>query len=253
LAKGGLDAVYKQLVGASAGATGFLASAGLSGKAQYEFLTRRVLNTFQQLIYNGPRFRSFQLPFTMKPTSRAEAEKMIDIIKAFQIASSPKGDGSGESIQSKKADDLNNTAKPEGERATDDAKITLTDEDIRQITGADPTALDGGGSASNFSFGYPDMCQFQILLKKSNNNTSDGADARIDMGEIFHSGYCVIENVAVDYGGQNKMVFFSSTSGGKYYPSEVTLTISLRETTLPTADFMSANHSGGDQASRTIF
>ena len=250
LAKGGLDAVYKQLVGASAGATGFLASAGLSGKAQYEFLTRRVLNTFQQLIYNGPRFRSFQLPFTMKPTSQAEAEKMIDIIKTFQIASSPKGDGNGESIQSKKADDLNNTAKPEEERATDDAKITLSDEDIRQITGAEPNALDGGGSGSNFSFGYPDMCQFQILLKKSDNNTSDGTDSKIALGEIFHSGYCVIENVAVDYGGQNKMVFFSSTSGGKYYPSEVTLTISLRETSLPTADYMSANHTSTE---RTIF
>jgi len=59
--------------------------------------------------------------------------------------------------------------------------------------------------------------------------------------------------VAVDYGGQNKMVFFDALKGGKYYPSEVTLTISLRETTLPTADFMSANHSGGIQKSRTIF
>jgi len=91
-------------------------------------------------------------------------------------------------------------------------------------------------------------------VKKTNTNTGDSADAKIDMGEIFHSGYCVIENVAVDYGGQNKMVFFDALKGGKYYPSEVTLTISLRETTLPTADFMSANHSGGaDGATRTIF
>ena len=254
LAKGGLDAIYKQLVGASAGATGFLASAGLSGKAQYEFLTRRVLNTFQQLIYNGPRFRSFQLPFTMKPTSKAEAERMIDIIKTFQIASSPKGDGSGENIKAKTADDLANQKKAEAERATDDKSILLTDAEVRQITGADPDVISGGSSGSNFSFGYPDMCQFQILLKKTNTNTGDSADAKIDMGEIFHSGYCVIENVAVDYGGQNKMVFFDALKGGKYYPSEVTLTISLRETTLPTADFMSANHSGGaDGATRTIF
>ena len=248
LAKGGLDAVYKQLAGAGAGAAGFIGSAGLSGKAQYEFLTRRVLNTFQQLIYNGPVFRSFQLPFTMKPTSLAEAEKMIDIVKTFQIASSPKGDGGVESIQSKKADDLTNTAKPKDDQIQDDPKITLTDADIREITGADPSVIGGGATGSNFSFGYPDMCQFQILLKKT--DTGEGTDTKISMGEIFHSGYCVIENVQVDYGGQNKMVFFSTTTGGKYYPSEVTLTLGLRETTLPTADFMSANHTSPE---RTIF
>jgi hypothetical protein len=70
------------------------------------------------------------------------------------------------------------------------------------------------------------------------------------MGEIFHSGYCVIENVAVDYGGQNKMVFFSSDgTGGKYYPSEVTLSIGLRETTLPLAGQIADGQSGN----RTIF
>jgi hypothetical protein len=248
LAKGGLDAVYKQLAGAGAGAAGFIGSAGLSGKAQYEFLTRRVLNTFQQLIYNGPVFRSFQLPFTMKPTSQAEAEKMIDIVKTFQIASSPKGDGGVETIQGKKADDLTNTAKPKDEQIQDAPTVTLSDADIREITGVRGDVI-GGASASNFSFGYPDMCQFQILLKKT--DTGEGTDSKISMGEIFHSGYCVIENVQVDYGGQNKMVFFSSTSGdGKYYPSEVTLTISLRETSLPTADYMSANHTSPE---RTIF
>ena len=125
--KGGLDAVYKQLVGAGAGAVGFIGSAGLSGKAQYEFLTRRVLNTFQQLIYNGPRFRSFQLPFTMKPTSQAEAERMVDIIKTFQIASSPKGDGSGENIKAKTDADIANQKKASEERATDDKEAMITD------------------------------------------------------------------------------------------------------------------------------
>ena len=46
------------------------------------------------------------------------------------------------------------------------------------------------------------------------------------------------------------MVFFSSTSGGKYYPSEVTLTLGLRETSLPTADYMYTNHTSTE---RTIF
>jgi hypothetical protein len=254
LVKGGLDSVYKQLAGAGGAAIGFLGSAGLSGKAQYEFLTRRVLNTFQQLIYNGPVFRSFQLPFTMKPTSQAEAEKMIDIIKTFQIASSPKGSGGFENIKGKEGESVKEGAAPKaGEAPAADPKITLTDADILLITGGNPNVIGGETQGSNFSFGYPDMCQFQILLKKT-TGTAEGADASIDMGEIFQSAYCVIENVAIDYGGQNKMVFFTNTTakGGKYYPSEVTLTISLRETTLPTADFMSANHNEAGN-SRTIF
>ena len=258
IAKGGLDAVYKQLIGAGTGATGFLASAGASGKAQYEFLTRRVLNTFQQLVYNGPVFRSFQLPFTMKPTSLAEAEKMIDIIKSFQIASSPKGDGGIEGIKAKKDDDLSNTAKAAEDQTKTDATTDLTDADIKQITGNQGSVIGGAvASGSNFSFGYPDMCQFKILLKKTATGTTESGNTSIQMGEIFSSGYCVIENVQVDYGGQNKLVFFSATNGGnaavpagKYYPSEVTLTISLRETSLPTADAMSANHL---HAERTIF
>lgn len=255
IAKGGLDAVYKQLQSATAGAAGFISSAGLSGKAQYEFLTRRVLNTFQQLIYNGPTFRRFQLPFTMKPTSLAEAEKMIDIIKSFQIASSPKGkaDAKSEKLVGKAADNLENTSKDKADQVTDDSKVTLADSDIRQITGEAPGNLDGSASSGglgNFSFGYPDMCQFEIILKKTTGNTTEGGDAGIAMGEIFQSGYCVIENVQVDYGGQNKMIFFNSATGGKYYPSEVTMTIGLRETTLPTADFMSTNHTSPE---RTIF
>ena len=252
--KGGLDAVYKQLVGAGAGAVGFIGSAGLSGKAQYEFLTRRVLNTFQQLVYNGPVFRSFQLPFTMKPTSQAEAEIMIDIIKTFQIASSPKGDGGVENIKGVEGKSVNDLATPkEGEAPAADPKITLTGDDILQITGGDPNVIGGGTKGSNFSFGYPDMCQFQILLKKT-TGTAESTNSTVAMGEIFQSAYCVIENVQVDYGGQNKMVFFTNTSakGGKYYPSEVTLTISLRETTLPTADAMSAYHNS-EGNSRTIF
>ena len=113
--------------------------------------------------------------------------------------------------------------------------------------------IGGGTKGSNFSFGYPDMCQFQILLKKT-TGTAESTNSTVAMGEIFQSAYCVIENVQVDYGGQNKMVFFTNTSakGGKYYPSEVTLTIGLRETTLPTADAMSDYHNSAGN-SRTIF
>ena len=254
VAKGGLDSVYKQLVGVGGAAIGFLGSAGLSGKAQYEFLTRRVLNTFQQLIYNGPVFRSFQLPFTMKPTSQVEAEIMINIIKTFQIASSPKGDGGVENIKGDNSG-ITEAAKPkEGEAPAADPKVVLSDADIRLLTGGDPNVIGGGTQGSNFSFGYPDICQFQILLKKTTGTAGSTDQSYVSMGEIFQSAFCAIENVQVDYGGQNKMVFFTNTdkTGGKYYPSEVTLTISLRETTLPTADAMSDYHNSPGNT-RTIF
>ena len=82
--------------------------------------------------------------------------------------------------------------------------------------------LIGGGLDSAFSLGYPDTCKFKLLLQK--NATGDTS-----LTELFTSEFCVIENVAVDYGSQNKMVFFSSGAEKKYYPSEVTVTINLRE------------------------
>lgn len=255
-AKGGLDALYKQLVGAGAGAAGFISSAGLSGKAQYEFMTRKVLNTFQQLIYQGPTFRRFTLPFSMKPTSMQEAEKMVQIIQSFRIASSPKGAGFkfAETINSNDSDAAiakraTEPPPPAGEAAPTPTGFTQTE--INDLFGGSnngAVALDDGArsTASNFSFGYPDMCRFEIVLQKS----PGGADAFLT--QVFSSEYCVIENVQIDYGGQNKMVFFSpeGATGGKYYPSEVTLNISLRETSLPTDGAVFTDHGNG---TRTIF
>ena len=253
--KGGLDAVYKQLQSAAAGGVGFLSSAGLSGKAQYEFMTRKVLNTFQQLIYQGPTFRRFTLPFTMKPTSMEEAEKMVQIIQSFRIASSAKGAGDNLTVAVKNpGDNINNQAPKtaaEANATTQDETVIFTQTEIDNLFGGGnngAVALDEGGrsAVSNFSFGYPDMCRFEIVLQKS----PGGADTFLT--QVFSSEYCVIENVQVDYGGQNKMVFFSpeGTSGGKYYPSEVTLNISLRETSLPTDGAVYTDH---QNATRTIF
>jgi len=241
--KGGVDALYKQLVGGGAGAAGFIQSAGLSGKAQYEFMTRKVLNTFQQLIYSGPTFRRFTLPFVMKPTSKEEAEKMMNIIKTFRIASSAKGAGSdltaeGSTVNSVDDDKTEDQATREKEAAEN---TKLTNDQITSLFAGGNVA---GSSNRTFSFGYPDMCKFQIVLQRSPN----GADA--GLAEVFASEFCVIENVQVDYGSQNKMVFFSNeTDTGKYYPSEVTLSIGLRETTLPLAGQIADGQSGN----RTIF
>ena len=250
--KGGVDALYKQLVGGGAGAAGFISSAGLSGKSQYEFLTRKVLNSFQQLIYQGPSFRRFTLPFVMKPTSLAEAEKMTDIIKTFRIASSAKGEGN--------VGRPSNDIRAEGSAAnsvTDNAKESKEEQDKElaentklttdQINSLFPGGSVAGSGSRTFSFGYPDMCKFQIVLQRV---TAQGSSSDTGLSEVFGSEYCVIENVQVDYGSQNKMVFFAADgTGGKYYPSEVTLSIGLRETSLPLAGQIADGQSG----TRTIF
>ena len=79
--------------------------------------------------------------------------------------------------------------------------------------------------AQNKLFDYPDMCKFQIMLH--NNYTNE-------LTTLFESGRCVIESVAVDYGSGNKMTFFDSDIN-EHFPTDVTLSIGLKETQLQTA------------------
>jgi hypothetical protein len=76
---------------------------------------------------------------------------------------------------------------------------------------------------------------------------------KVGITQIFGSEFCVIENVQVDYGSQNKMLFFEKDTTGKYYPAEVTLTINLKETTLPLGAQISKENSSRDGSTRTIF
>ena len=224
--QGGLTALYKQLNSAYTSGVGFLSSAGTNGKAQYEFLTRRVLNTFQQLIYQGPTFRRYTLPFIMKPTSLIEAKAMINIIKTFRIASSPKG-GAPETLSSARvATEQETDAIPRGENDT-------TIDTVLGLLKNTPIA-----------FGYPDMCSFEIVMAEPTGALPT---------QIFGSEFCVIENVQVDYGSQNKMLFFGQANDGKYYPAEVTLTINLKETTLPLGAQISKENSSKASNTRTIF
>ena len=230
--QGGLTALYKQLNSAYTSGVGFLSSAGTNGKAQYEFLTRRVLNTFQQLIYQGPTFRRYTLPFVMKPTSLEEAKAMINIIKTFRLASSAKG-GAPEEISNE-------------DRA---GKRTEGDKDFISVD-AIQTVIDALNGVP-LAFGYPDMCSFEIMMVQS-STTVDASSTTLT--QIFGSEFCVIENVQVDYGSQNKMLFFEK-SDNKYYPAEVTLTISLKETTLPLAAQITQENNGLENTgtTRTIF
>ena len=121
-----IEGIQRQIVQGVAGATGYVASAGQSGKTQIEFLQRVMLNNFQQLIYQGPTFRRFQLPFIMKPHSQTEAETMLSIISSFRVASSPRT-GTTRTIDST-IDSLGRRADPDalaksGEPPPDETKF----------------------------------------------------------------------------------------------------------------------------------
>ena len=217
---------------------GFLASGGQSGKSQIEFLTRKVFNSFQQLIYQGPKFRAFQLPFNMKPTSYAEATTMRDIIQTFRIASSPRGRGFdteltktvGKSAEEEKAfEDANKN------KADDDKIIEFSVDNANKLFASDAS------TSAPLTFGYPDMCKLELILYHNN----DGAKL---ITPVFKSDFCMIENVVLDYGASNKMVFLSnpaSVAAGDYFPSEINMTISLRESVLVTAEYASGESGRG--------
>lgn len=219
----GLEALTKQLINASGALGGYLASAGQTGKAQIEFLKREMFNNFQQLIYKGPQFRRFSPSFTMRPTSLAEAKAMKDIISTFKIASSPKsgsleGDAStpilGSVTQAQRDNELGQLGIN-----TDTQSNGETDE--REISTIDFSNILGD---AKFTFGYPDMCSFEIMLLQGND----------DITTVFRSKICVIENVAVTYGSQNKLTFFEDSGEGAYYPTDVTLQLQLKEAVLQT-------------------
>ena len=212
---------------------GFIASAGQSGKSQIEFLTRKVFNSFQQLIYQGPKFRAFQLPFNMKPTSYEEAKTMRDIIQTFRIASSPRGQGSNTSLKagsdSKSAEDIEALAKANKDKSPEEQINAFDIADAAELLG------DNGLSPAPLTFGYPDMCKLELILYHNDKK---------EITVLFQSDFCMIENVGLDYGASNKMVFLAPPKpelGGKadYFPSEVNMTIALRESVLVTAEYAS--------------
>lgn len=205
----GLEALSKQLLAGAQATAGGIASAGQTGRAQVEFLTRQMLNNFQQLIYKGPGFRRFNLSFTMRPTSYNEAESMRNIISVFRIASSPKGGSVGNSAQ------LEQTIPTES--TNDKGEVTPGNQE-----GLDTSVL---GDAK-FLFGYPDMCTFDLQLYKG------GVDQ--ELTTLWSSKLCVIENVNATYGSQNKMTFFDDKETSEYFPTDVNFELQLKEAVLIT-------------------
>jgi hypothetical protein len=257
-----IEGLQKQIVQGVAGATGYVASAGQSGKTQVEFLQRVMLNNFQQLIYQGPTFRRFQLPFIMKPHSQTEAETMLSIISSFRVASSPRTGTETGTIDSTidalgRRADPDNLLKSGDEVPPDETKFeggtenpeyqqALRDFLNRQsvLTDKDEAAADTivQNSGQVFTFGYPDMCKFDLILYKKGDPTGV-EDALIT---LFSSEFCMIETVSVDYGAQNKMTFFDGkNNNSQYFPTDVNLTVSLRESVLITAAKASQQYLSG--------
>jgi hypothetical protein len=233
----GGTALQSSIIKSLGAGAGFASSAGNSGKSQIEFLTRRAFNSFQQLIYQGPKFRAFQLPFNMKPTSYAEAKTMRDIIQTFRIASSPRASGSkglaeADITKSKTEQDALDAAKKDKSEA---------DKDLIDAGQLDLAGVNEATKSAPLTFGYPDMCKLELILYHSN-----GGEKLIT--PVFKSDFCMIENVVLDYGASNKMVFLSnpeSVAAGDYFPSEINMTISLRESVLVTAEYASGQNGPG--------
>ncbi len=85
----GIEAVQYSIQRGLAQSLGFIGSAGLSNLGQYEFNTRTAVNPMAQLLYKGPQFRRYQLPFTIHPKSKEESDEIKKIISIFRVASSP--------------------------------------------------------------------------------------------------------------------------------------------------------------------
>jgi len=246
-----LSGVASQIQKAAFGAGGMVASAGQSGRQQLEFLERVFLSNFQQVVYRGPSFRIFTLPFTMKPTSAEEAATMRDIIFDLKGASVPKVGSVGGATTAAEAarqlgvtltfnEELDQAARISQLEATLQNKGATDEEKTNAQNELTAIGIDRGGAdaisqadaqtfqvsdASPFTFGYPDVVDFSLALYKS----AGSGDPSL-LKPVFQSKKCVIEAVTMDYGSSNKMTFFQDTAGNKrYYPTEVNLTLNLKE------------------------
>ena len=241
----GGTALQSSIIKSLGAGAGFVSSAGQSGKSQIEFLTRRAFNSFQQLIYQGPKFRAFQLPFNMKPTSYEEAKTMRDIIQTFRIASSPRASGDTKLTEGKSASEIEEFAKANKDKSPEEVATPFTLEAATGVFGE-------GDNRTPLTFGYPDMCKFELILYRDDPEARqrDENDDIKAITVLFRSDFCMIGNIAIDYGASNKMVFLAPptpTGGGKadYFPSEVNMTIALTESVLVTAEYASAQGPSG--------
>jgi hypothetical protein len=239
--KSAYESLTRQILNAMVGVTGFAASMGSGGKAQAEFLMRRMVNNFQQLVYAGPVFRRFQPSFVMRPTSEEEAAAMNKIIASFRIASSPKTD-----IGTDRLSSLGNTeqeliagaATTEAPKTDEEKAAAAQAVQAEAIDSAAAEILTLGEQEKEFgtplTFIYPDMVKYSIYLVAAGQTEL-----------LFDSELCMIENVSLNYGSQSKLAFFEPGNDDKFYPTEVSLTLSLQESVLVTAERAAEDYAQG--------
>jgi len=99
-------------------------------------------------------------------------------------------------------------------RVASSPSVPTTDGNLRYstINRGSQTVNTGIGEGSTFTFGYPHLTQFDVVFQTPEQNL-----------KIFRSKPCVIDSIAVDYGGQ-KMTFFEDGN-----VTEAQLTIQLTE------------------------
>ena len=98
---------------------------------------------------------------------------------------------------------------------------------LKLAAAASISEADESLSGINLTFGYPNLIQFTIMVKKSPTFAGESLSVGDNPAEyqiLFRSKPCVIETVQSDYGGQ-KMTFFTEDN----YPTETNLTLSLIE------------------------
>ena len=79
------------------------------------------------------------------------------------------------------------------------------------------------------TFGYPDLVEFELMMYKGNGTETDASS-------LYKSKLCAIESIGANY-GQQKLTFFDPGIGGNvYYPTEIVMSLSLKEVVLRTTE-----------------
>jgi hypothetical protein len=174
--------------------SGFINSGGMSGIDQYEFNKRQFVNQLQQLLYKGPTYRQFQMPFLMRPRNYDEARNITSAISMMKIAA-----------------------------ATSPAtELSISFSDILD-TGIDGFDVEGGLNDIPFTFEYPDLVRFTILVQNSTGG----------LQQLFQSKLCAIVDLNVQYGAQR--INFVEGPNNKMFPTETGMDITLKEVEFNTA------------------
>ena len=174
--------------------SGFINSGGMSGIDQYEFNKRQFVNQLQQLLYKGPTYRQFQMPFLMRPRNYDEAKNITDAISMMKVAAA----------------------------TSPGLELNVNFADILD-TGIDGMNVEGGISDIPFTFAYPDLVRFTILVKNSQGN----------LQQLFQSKLCAIVDLNVQYGSQR--INFVEGANNTMFPTETGLDVTLKEVEFNTA------------------